>query len=343
MDGEKHVNADAAPKQTVFLVHGRDEQARKAVEALLRAFFVKVVPWERAVGWTGGAAPYTGDVVKTGLDRSNAVVVLLTPDDLGHLRPEFLTDRDERHEREPTGQPRMNVIFEAGMAMAINRDSVVLVEVGAVRPMTDIAGVNVIRLDDSVERRRAFGRRLEAAGLTVEWDDDEWRTAGTFNRAGVPVPAAPVALPKADRGSVKRAAYRAFWTLLVDRARTDERALPIRSRSVPADNWLVFSSRNGEDFVLSFASQRRLRCEFYIGRSEATENFVRFHALESYKDLIEQGFGSPLSWEALPGKKASRIATYRDGDVLQTDHHDEYAEWFLDSVTRLRAALEPFL
>ena len=339
------MDTTAGPKQTVFLVHGRDTHARKAVEALLRAFFLRVVPWERAVGWTGGAAPYTGDVVKTGITRSDAVVVLLTPDDVGHLRPELLTDRDERHEREPTGQPRMNVIFEAGMAMAHNRDTVVLVEVGAVRPMTDIAGVNVIRLDDTAERRRAFGRRLESAGLTVDWDNDDWLTAGTFAPAAQAAPAALASPPSAPALPSREDTYRAFWQIFLARARGARPPAPpwVWSHTAPGDNWLALESRNGGAYVVSFASGRRLRCEYYISTGDAAANLARFRMLESRKPAIENEFGGRLMWEDLPGRKACRIAVYGTGAVLDAARHDEYIEWFVTNATRLRAALEPHL
>lgn len=61
------------------------------------------------------------------------------------------------------GQARLNVIFEAGMAMARDRDRVVIVEVGATRALRDTAGLNVVRLDDGLEARKDLAGRLRAA------------------------------------------------------------------------------------------------------------------------------------------------------------------------------------
>ena len=48
------------------------------------------------------------------------------------------------------------------MAMARDRIRVVLVEIGQVRKMSDIDGLNIIRMHDSIERRKdlrnVFGR-----------------------------------------------------------------------------------------------------------------------------------------------------------------------------------------
>jgi CAP12/Pycsar effector protein, TIR domain len=165
----------------VFLVHGRDHGARDGLIALLKAFDLKVVHWRDAAGYAGGGTPYTGDIVAAGMANADAVVVLLTPDDVGSVRPHLREASDGPHEREPTGQARLNVVFEAGMAMGRDRDRVVLVEVGRVRKMSDVDGLNVIRMDGSVECRKDLARRLRSAGLAVDTDsDDSWRIAGSF-------------------------------------------------------------------------------------------------------------------------------------------------------------------
>jgi len=168
------------PKREVFLVHGRDMATRTALVQLLKAFDLRVISWDDASSATGEPNPYTGDVVRAGMDLSDAVVVLFTPDDVGQVHPRHRLPWDGPTETEPTGQARLNVVFEAGMAMARDRRKVVLVEVGRVRPMSDTAGVNVVRLTSSVESRRQLGRRLRDAGLDVMMEDEDWRTAGDF-------------------------------------------------------------------------------------------------------------------------------------------------------------------
>ncbi len=186
-------------KRTVFLVHGRDHDGRDALIELLRAFDLRVINWREAASRAGGGGtPYTGDIVRAGMDMADAVVVLLTPDDVGYVRPAFRQDRDGADELRPTGQARLNVIFEAGMAMALGRERVVMVEVGATRGLSDTAGIHTIRLRDHVESRKDFAARLRDAGLTVDTDGEKWRTVGIFDRP--PLTASELAL-EAERAS----------------------------------------------------------------------------------------------------------------------------------------------
>ena len=179
---QRDVGPAASPRRRVFLVHGRDRFAREALTALLRAFDLKVIDWREASAHAGGGTPYTGDIVAAGMELADAVVVLLTPDDIGYVRPAFRMTGDGPNDLGPTGQPRLNVIFEAGMAMARDRKRVVLVEVGQVRKMSDIEGLNIIRMSNDPGDRRDLAQRLKSAGLAVDLDGEEWRQVGDFDR-----------------------------------------------------------------------------------------------------------------------------------------------------------------
>jgi len=194
-------------RRTVFLVHGRDQSVRESLTKLLRAFDLKVINWREAASAAGGGTPYTGDIVSAGMRMADAVVVLLTPDDVGYVRPAFRDPQDGRDELEPTGQARLNVVSEAGMAMALDRDRVVIVEAGQVRKMSDTAGLNVIRLHDNIDRRKDLAARLRAAGLAVDETGEEWRTAGTFDKPTLSAedlapPVVPAATSSSSRGGV---------------------------------------------------------------------------------------------------------------------------------------------
>ncbi len=169
-----------ADTRDVFVVHGRNLMARDALFDFLRSIDLHPVEWSEAVHATGKPAPYVGEILDAAFSRAHAVVVLFTPDDEARLRESLRTDSEPPHETDLTGQARPNVLFEAGMAMGRSEDRTVLVELGSLRPFSDVAGRHVIRLDKSSQRRQELAQRLRAAGCPVNLEGTDWHTAGDF-------------------------------------------------------------------------------------------------------------------------------------------------------------------
>ena len=142
----------------VFVVHGRNETARDAIFTFLRSIGLTPLEWAEAVRHTGKPSPYIGEILDTAFSRAHAVVVFFTPDDEAKLRDSLQSDNDLPHETELTGQARPNVLFEAGMAMARSQDRTILVELGQLRPFSDVAGRHTIRLDNTSQRRQELGK-----------------------------------------------------------------------------------------------------------------------------------------------------------------------------------------
>lgn len=165
----------------VFVVHGRNQAARSAVSAFLRSIDLKPIEWSEAVRLTGEAAPFVGQVVEAGFSAAQAVVVILTGDDLAHLKPTLLQHSDPAHEREPTPQARPNVLFEAGYAFAKHPKRTIILEFGRLRPFSDVQGRHVIRMNDSGEKRQELADRLAAAGCSVSLLGTDWHSAGDFS------------------------------------------------------------------------------------------------------------------------------------------------------------------
>ena len=156
---------DASPEpRLVFVVHGRNRAARKAIFQFLRALDLHPMEWTEAVDATGRPTPYNGEILDAAFPLAQAIVVLFTPDDKARLLHRFRSGGNERYESELTGQARPNVIFEAGMAMGRNQDRTVLVELGDLRPFSDIAGRNTIRIDEGIQWREDLANRLKLAG-----------------------------------------------------------------------------------------------------------------------------------------------------------------------------------
>ena len=164
---------------SVFVVHGRNEAIRTSMFDFLKSINLEPIDWDEAVSMTGHGSPFTGEVIDKALKQAQAVVVLLTPDEVTYLRSEYSNGPLDK-EAEPSPQARPNVIFEAGMAFGFAPETTILVEFGSIRNFTDIAGRNVIRMDNSEGSRRSLASRLETAGCPVDLSGVEWLTIGDF-------------------------------------------------------------------------------------------------------------------------------------------------------------------
>lgn len=169
----------AANPERVFVVHGRNQAAADAMFAFLRALGLKPIEWDQAVAMTGKGSPYVGEVLDVAFREGQAFVVLLTPDDVAYLHSDYAIGDDDP-EVEALGQARPNVLFEAGMALGRNEDRTILVELGNVRPFSDVGGRHVLRMDNSPKKRQALASRLETAGAPVDRSGSQWLDVGDF-------------------------------------------------------------------------------------------------------------------------------------------------------------------
>ena len=160
-----HTSDEGPDQRSVFVVHGRNEPLRQAMFDFLRSLDLRPIEWTRAVELTGEGSPYIGQVLDAAFAHAQAVVVLMTPDEVAYLQPRYGHGHDDP-EIQPAPQARPNVLFEAGMAMGRDPRRAILVEVGTVRPFSDVAGRHAVRLSNDVASRQALAQRLQTAG----WD-----------------------------------------------------------------------------------------------------------------------------------------------------------------------------
>jgi hypothetical protein len=153
--------------RSVFLVSGRDRSAHDAVAAVLQDLGLSIVDWESAIARTGRATPHAREVIEAGFSSCGAVVVLLSGDDEARLRQELCTADESYTEMVLSPQARPNVIFEAGLACALHPKSTVIVQVGRLRAISDLAGLQFVVLDGSDQSRRSLMNRLRTAGCRL--------------------------------------------------------------------------------------------------------------------------------------------------------------------------------
>lgn len=175
----------------VWVVHGRDERLRLAMFTFLRSIGLEPLEFSEARGLTHKSSPYVGEILDAAFEHAQAVVVLLTPDDQARLRPDLVLASDQNWEKELTGQARPNVLFEAGMAFSRHPSHTVLVQVGVLRPFSDVAGRHVVNMDGSPQKRQDIAARLKTAGCPVNLDGTDWHSAGDFTLSVPPKSAIP--------------------------------------------------------------------------------------------------------------------------------------------------------
>ena len=168
----------AGDGKQVLVIHGRDVGAAQGVFAFLRALGLRPADWQEMIAETGVGFPAVDRALQAAIEQVQVVVVLLTPDD--------------------AGQPRSNVVFEAGLAYGLAPTRTLLVEVGDVKSPSDVIGLSVLRLGNSPASRSAFRARLIEAGGAVDGSRDEWLTAGHFADTPSPSATPPLGLFSSD-------------------------------------------------------------------------------------------------------------------------------------------------
>lgn len=172
---------DTPPRDRVFLVHGRDLDAVRAITDFLAALGLQTVTFHDAIRLTGKTHPYIDETLSAGMRSAYATLVLFTGDDEARLRKCQGLTSGPPSAYELQNQPRQNVIFEAGMALARNPARTILVQYGSnIRLLSDLAGVLIIPLHDTLQDRRTLKDQLEMAGCAVKSTSRKWKTAGRF-------------------------------------------------------------------------------------------------------------------------------------------------------------------
>jgi len=155
-------------------------KARDALFDFLRSIGLDPIEWSQAVAATGKGTPYVGEILDKMFSMAQAVVVLMTPDDEAQLRAHLRRKDEPSYETELTPQARANVLFEAGMAIGRYPERTVLVQLGPLRPFSDIGGRHVVKFDGSTQKRQELAQRLLTAGCPANLGGTDWHTKGSF-------------------------------------------------------------------------------------------------------------------------------------------------------------------
>jgi predicted nucleotide-binding protein len=169
------------PSNSVFVVHGRNEQVRRDLFDFLRNLGLNPIEWNAGKQLTRKASPHNAEVIAAIIKKAAGAVVLFCPEEEVKLKREYWRPDDPAEERRVGDQPRPNVLYEAGMAFSAFPASTVIVRVGSIRSFTDLAGVQTINLTGgTVAGRQAVATALRTARLPVDTGGQDWLDQGGF-------------------------------------------------------------------------------------------------------------------------------------------------------------------
>ena len=172
--------------KAVFVVHGRSEKLKESMFDFLKAIGLEPLEWPRlkaaAMAKTKQASPYVGEIIKEAFEQApQGIIVLLSGDDEARLRKDLHKPDEPDYETELMPQARPNVLFEGGMAMGILPEKTILVQVGEIRPFSDIVGRYVIHLDNSHEKKQQLIVALKNIQCKVDDSSPSWMNKGDFD------------------------------------------------------------------------------------------------------------------------------------------------------------------
>jgi predicted nucleotide-binding protein len=173
------------PESSVFVVHGRDSDLTKSTYEFIRALGLTVLEWNHALKTAskGNANPYISDILEKVMEKAGAVVILLSPDDEVKLSDRLVSPNERKTEGKLQGQARPNVLFEAGLALGAHPKKTILVQIGQIKPFSDIGGMHTLRMSNSNSARNSFANKLENVLGKVDKTGDTWLSAGNFSSA----------------------------------------------------------------------------------------------------------------------------------------------------------------
>jgi len=169
---------------SIFVVHGRDIQLNTDIFAFLRAIGLNPLEWSQAIKSAKGANPHVDDVIYGAMEKVWGVLVMFSPDEEARLKRKFCSPLDKKKGlNKLDGQARPNVIFEAGLALGAHSKKTLLVQVGSVRDISDIAGKHLVHLSNSAASRKELVQRLTTKlNFKVDTTGTDWLTIGNFDR-----------------------------------------------------------------------------------------------------------------------------------------------------------------
>ena len=130
-----------------------------------------------------------------------------------------------------------------------------------------------------------------------------------------------------------------FWTQFNEVLEASGK--PFNKRKATTDHWYGVALGTAQAYILIdlVNKEHRIRVSVWI-----PDDKELFDSLYENKDVIDNEFGSKLTWDRLDDKKASYVCTYIKGlDFKKQDNYPELMQQIIDAVVKLRTVMKPYL
>jgi len=325
----------ANPRE-IAVVHGRDYEVSSAVFEFLRTLDLHPIEWEELLNRASAATPYTGHLIEKLFENVQAVVVIFSPDDETRLHPELQKSDEPTYETRFMCQGRPNVLFEAGMAFGLYPHRTILVEVGDLRPISDLVGRHTVRLGNE-KAIKSFVNRLQTAGCAINTDGTDWLNLSRFSNLQALKRQANARLEVLDQPP------RIFptniwlnpWSVgekaeIISIADKERQNHPVifkmlqRDLSRSLDKWSLYSKKDGPNAPLRLRGQANLQAS---GSSDIRLILVQQRFILDGRPLANPPDAGPFGFVMMPGQEINvnfevsiPDRVYQEGDLLYGLH-----------------------
>jgi len=145
-----------APKKKVFIVHGRDNEAKQEVSRYIESLNIDVIILHEQAS----SGMTIIEKIEHYAQDADFAIILYTACDLGHCIHETKVH--------PKNRARQNVVFEHGYLMAkLGRENVCALVKGEIETPNDINGVVYVDLDQAGAWKLEINKELKACGYKI--------------------------------------------------------------------------------------------------------------------------------------------------------------------------------
>jgi len=117
----------------------------------------------------------------------------------------------------------------------------------------------------------------------------------------------------------KQQAYFKFYELFLRELKKMSPSFTTATKSTYGNWYAIGAGKSGFSYCFTFCKDNRFRVELYLDLGDKEETKDVFDSLYGKREEIEKIFGMPLEWERLDHRRASRIAIYTDGSILDPE------------------------